>query len=369
MADIDAIVVGAGVIGLAIARELALAGRDVVVIESERTFGSVTSSRNSEVIHAGIYYPTDSLKAQLCVSGRQLLYRYCEERNVAFRRTGKLIVATSESQVGKLADLKRLAEANGVDDMEYWTQARVANAEPAVRCLEALFSPSTGIVDSHGLMLALIGDIEQAGGAIAYGSPFISAHRNRDGHHVVRTGGKEPSEVVTRELINAAGLAAQQVAGEIQDLPTKNVPPAFFARGCYFQLSSAVQPFRHLIYPMPEPGGLGVHATIDLAGQVRFGPDVEWIDQIDYKVDAARGDKFYAAVRDYWPDLPDDMLTPAYAGVRPKLGGPAATFADFVIQGPAETEVPGLACLFGIESPGLTASLAIAAYVRDLFDT
>ncbi len=362
MDRVDCVVIGAGVVGLAIARELAQEGREVVVLEAEDRIGTGVSSRSSEVIHAGIYYPTGSLKARLCVEGRRRLYAYCAERGVVARRVGKFIVATSRDQAGVLRNLYETALANGVDDIEICEPDRVRLEEPDLRCDAALFSPSTGIIDSAGYMLALRGDLEAASGAVAFGSPFLAARSGSEGF-VIEVGGETPSELACGVLVNAAGLHAVDVANRISGLNPGLVPKASFAQGAYFALSGRRTPFRHLIYPVPEPGGLGVHLTLDLGGEARFGPDVLWVDQPIYEVEASRGERFYDAIRRYWPALADGDLTFSYAGVRPKISGPGEPPADFLIQGPCETGVAGLVNLLGIESPGLTSSLAIASCV------
>ncbi|MFT3802564.1 MAG: NAD(P)/FAD-dependent oxidoreductase [Burkholderiaceae bacterium] len=359
--SIDCVVVGAGVVGLAVARAMALRGLETIVLESATLIGSETSSRNSEVIHAGIYYPKDSLKARLCVEGRRRLYRYCADRGVAHRRCGKFIVATSPDQLPGLQDVRSKALANGVDDLVELPLAQVRELEPALRCAGVLHSPSTGIVDSHGLMLALQGDLEAAGGMIAFASP-LQAARVEDGGFSLEVGGAEPMTVRARVLINSAGLHASTVARRIDGLAADLVPPTLYAKGCYFALAGRA-PFSRLIYPMPQAAGLGVHLTIDLGGQARFGPDVEWVDGIDYEVDPRRADGFYHEIREYWPELPDGALAPAYAGIRPKLQRPGEAARDFLFQGPADHGVAGLVNLFGIESPGLTSSLAIGEHV------
>jgi L-2-hydroxyglutarate oxidase LhgO len=355
------VVIGAGVVGLAIARALATAGRETLILEAADHMGSETSSRSSEVIHAGIYYPAGSLKARLCVSGRARLYSYCAEHGVEHRRLGKLIVASRESQIPALHELRARAAANGVDDLAWLDQAAVTALEPALDAVAALLSPSTGIIDSHGLMLAFLGDAEAAGAVLALCSPFAGGRVEPAGFHI-DVGGAAPMSLHCRHLVNAAGLGAQAVARSLQGLDPALVPERHLAKGNYFVLASSA-PFRHLIYPVPEPGGSGVHLTLDLAGRARFGPDVEWIDDIDYRVDPARAGRFYAAIRGYWPDLPDGALAPGYAGIRPKLRGPGGPPEDFLLQGPAAHRVPRLVNLFGIESPGLTASLAIADIV------
>jgi L-2-hydroxyglutarate oxidase LhgO len=361
---VEVVVIGAGVVGLAIGRALALAGREVLVLERERHFGTGTSSRNSEVIHAGLYYPTGSLKARLCVEGRRQLYAYCADRGVEHKRLGKLIVATRGEQIEALKSIHRRALANGVENCTLISAAESQRMEPQLACVAALHSRETGIVDSHGLMLALLGDLEAAGGTLACAAPFERAQPSGSGW-VVHTGGDAPFELAADWLVNAAGLHAQDVAAHIEPLDAAHIPRRFLARGCYFQLSGRA-PFSRLIYPVPVPGGLGVHLTLDLGGQARFGPDVEWIEAIDYTVDPRRADAFYAEVREYWPQLPDDSLAPAYAGIRPKLAGPGGPATDFVIAGPREHSVPGLVNLFGIESPGLTACLAIGTQVARL---
>jgi len=357
---VDTIVVGAGCVGLAVARRLALAGHDVVVIEESEAIGTGTSSRNSEVIHAGIYYAKDSLKARLCVKGRDMLYAYCESRGIPHKRIGKMIVATEAAEIPTLEDIGAKAWANGVGDLEWIEGARLAELEPNVRAVAAWLSPSTGIFDSHSYMLSLQGELEDRGGMVAFFSPVL-AGRVTDGGIELDIGGEAPMTLACTTLVNAAGLGAQRLAGRIDGLAAETVPPLYLARGHYFTLTGKC-PFNHLVYPVPVAGGLGTHSTVDLGGQVKFGPDVEWIDELEYTVDPARGDKFYGDIRRYWPGLPDGALQPGYAGIRPKLSGPDAGkyAADFVIQGPADHGVENLVNLFGIESPGLTSSLAIA---------
>ncbi len=361
MDRVDAVVVGAGVVGLACARALAARGLDCLILERHAAFGTETSARNSEVIHAGLYYASGSLKAALCVAGNRLLYDFCTSHGVAHRACGKLIVATSPAQEEKLAALRRQGESNGVGDLQMLTAAQAMALEPQLHCTAALLSPSTGIIDSHGLMLALLGDAQRDGASLALRSPLLAARVDRDGF-VLDIGGDEPLSLRAGILINAAGLSAPTLAGRIDGLPSAHVPPAFYAKGNYYALQGRA-PFTRLVYPLPEPGGLGVHLTLDLGGQARFGPDVEWVDAPNYAVDPRRADGFYAEVRRYWPGLPDDALVPAYAGVRPKIVGAGETAADFLIQGPASHGVAGLVNLFGIESPGLTSSLAIAESV------
>jgi len=361
---IDCVVVGAGVVGLAAARALAQAGHEVIILEAADLIGSETSSRNSEVIHAGIYYPQNSLKARLCVAGKQALYAYCDSHGVAYKRCGKLIVASDDSQWDTLRGIEQKAIANGVSDLRWLTPAQVAEREPALYCVAALLSPSTGIIDSHSLMLAYQGDAEEAGAMLALNSPVESGEIQDDGI-VLHVGGAEPMSILARSVVNSAGLYAGKLAHSIRGVPPDSIPPHYYAKGNYYTLSGR-SPFSCLIYPVPEQAGLGVHLSIDLGGQARFGPDVEWIESINYDVDPRRADVFYAAVRKYWPDLPDGALAPGYAGIRPKLQAPGEPAADFVIQGPATHGVPGLVNLYGIESPGLTASLAIAEAVRGL---
>ena len=364
MADaVDCVVVGAGVVGLAVARALALQGREVMVLESADAIGTGISSRNSEVIHAGIYYPTDSLKAKLCVRGRDMLYAYCTERNVPHRRCGKLLVATSPGQLSSLESIQARAQANGVLDLRWLGRHEAQAMEPALECVAALFSPSTGIVDSHALMLALQGDLEHAGGLVALNSPLALAECAQDAINLEAFDG---TRLRARTVVNAAGLHAPALARRFAGLGVDHVPHARCAKGSYFTLSGKA-PFSRLIYPVPEAAGLGVHLTLDLGGQAKFGPDVQWVDSPDdLLVDPARGDAFYAEVRKYWPALRDGALAPGYAGMRPKIHGPDEPAADFVIQGPSVHGIPGLVNLFGIESPGLTSSLAIAEHVAAL---
>ncbi|MEZ5668268.1 MAG: NAD(P)/FAD-dependent oxidoreductase [Alphaproteobacteria bacterium] len=362
MESVECVVVGAGVVGLAVARALAQAGREVVVVEAAETFGTGISSRNSEVVHAGIYYPADSLMARFCVAGRQALYAYCASRGVAHRRCGKLIVATSAAEAAQLDSIRRRALANGVDDLRALSAPDAQALEPALSCHGALLSPSTGIVDSHGYMLSLLGEAEDAGAAFAFNSP-VRAGRASEAGLALDIGGAEPMALGCRLLVNAAGLHAPAVAGLIVGMPPSLVPTPYYAKGNYFVLAGRA-PFAHLIYPVPVPGGLGTHLTLDMAGQAKFGPDVEWVDGIDYTVDPARAERFHAAIRRWWPGLPDGALQPGYAGIRPKIVPPAVAVQDFVVQGPDAHGVAGLINLFGIESPGLTASLALADHVR-----
>ena len=355
--DIECVVVGAGVVGLAVARALARAGREVVVVEAEDAIGTATSSRNSEVIHAGLYYPADSLKARFCVAGRQMLYAYCESHGVAHNRIGKLVVAHDEGEMPTLERIAGHARRNGVDDLRLLDRSAVAAMEPALDAHAALHSPSSGIVDVHALMLSLQGEAEDHGAVFALRSPVVSGTR-ADGEVVLEIGGDEPSRLSAKCVVNAAGLGAAALAARIDGLATP--PPAMaFAKGNYFSLSGKV-PFSRLIYPLPEPGGLGIHLTLDMGGRGRFGPDVEWIDAIEYSVDPARAVPFYAAIRRYWPDLPDGSLHADYSGIRPKIAGEAA--GDFLLDATSGN----LINLYGIESPGLTSSLAIAEEVLRL---
>lgn len=358
MDEVGAIVVGAGVVGLAVARALALAGHDVMILERERHFGTITSSRNSGVIHAGLYYPDDSLKAQLCVEGRHLLYRFCEERGVAHRRCGKLIIAASEAEFPALDAVMARGAAAGVDDLVRLGPDEARAIEPALVCTGAIHSPSTGIVDQHGLMLALLGEAEAHGAMLVCDAP-VDAIARVGTRWAVQVG---ETRLTAPILINAAGLGAQALARTIDALDPAYVPPLFLAKGCYFSYAGRV-PFSRLIYPVPGPASLGTHFTLDLGGQARFGPDIHWVDAIDYTVDPALKPEFLAAARRILPDAQEDRLQPAYAGIRPKLAGPGMATADFVLQGADVHGLGGLINLFGIESPGLTASMAIAARV------
>jgi L-2-hydroxyglutarate oxidase LhgO len=356
--EVEAVVVGAGVIGLAAARALALAGREVIVLERAWTIGFETSSRNSEVIHGGLYYPQGSLKARSCVEGRERLYPYCCDHGVPHARLGKLIVATEEAEIPGVEKIEQAARANGVSNLEWLSASQAQRLEPELRCVAALLSPSTGIIDSHALMLAYQGDAEASGAMVAFHSPVLSGRVRPDGFEI-EVGGDEPATIRCGTLVNAAGLYAPALARAIEGVPQETIPPAYFCRGVYFTLTGRT-PFTRLIYPTPVPGGLGVHITLDLGGQARFGPDVEWIETVDYNVDPRRGDGFYAAVRRYWPGLRDGALQPGYAGIRPKISGPGEPAADFLVQGPEAHGIPGLVNLYGIESPGLTASLPLA---------
>ncbi|MGK7863111.1 NAD(P)/FAD-dependent oxidoreductase [Falsiroseomonas sp. E2-1-a4] len=367
MDQVDCVVVGAGVVGLAVARALAQAGREVLVLDAAEGIGTETSSRNSEVIHAGIYYKAGSLMAKTCVAGKWKLYDYCESHGVPHRRCGKLIVATSQAEAEQLEGIRQRAAANGVDDLRFISGEEARAIEPSLSCTAALVSPSTGIIDSHAYMLALQGDAEDAGAMFAFHAPVL---RGRVvGQQIeLQVGGAEPMALSCNLLVNSAGLHAPGLARRIEGVPEAHIPGAFYAKGNYFSLTTK-SPFSRLIYPVPVPGGLGTHLTIDLGGQARFGPDVEWIDRIDYNVDPRRGELFYDSIRRWWPGLPDGALAPGYSGIRPKTVPKGAPGQDFVIQGPAVHGVPGLVNLFGIESPGLTASLAVAEEVMALVPT
>jgi L-2-hydroxyglutarate oxidase LhgO len=363
MEQVECVVIGAGVVGLAVARALALQGVEVLVLEAASAIGTGTSSRNSEVIHAGLYYQADSLKARLCVQGKHLLYEYCAARGIGHSRCGKLLVATSLAQVAQLHDVMARAARNGVDDLVMLSGAQARAMEPALACEAAVFSPSTGIVDSHALMLALQGDLENAGGMVALNSPLAGAVCVNGAIELTAGDGTRLSAT---KVVNAAGLTAPALAREFLGLAPQYVPGAWFAKGSYFTLAGRA-PFTHLIYPVPQAAGLGVHLTLDLGGQAKFGPDVQWVASPDeLTVDPARGEAFYAEVRKYWPGLQDGALIPGYAGIRPKIHAPEQPARDFLIQGPGDHGVPGLVNLFGIESPGLTSALAIGAHVAAL---
>lgn len=362
---LDVAVIGAGVVGLAVARAFTIQGREVAVFESEETYGTQTSSRGSGVIHAGIYYKSRSLKARLCVEGRDSLYEYCVENNVPHQRVGKIIVATSDDQIPTLEKLKERAKKNGVDDLETLTASDVKKLEPLISSVLGLLSPSTGIIDPHELMTSFKRDILRQNAWILLSSPILEG-KVQDSGILLSVGGREPTTILCRAVINCAGLKAQEVAHKIDGLAKGTVPPIYYAKGHYFELSGASS-FSHLVYPIPVPGGLGIHATLDLAGRARFGPDVKWVDKIDYSF-AARAEDFYPAIRKYYPGLPDGVLQAGYTGIRPKIAPPGSPEQDFMIKGPSDHGVPGLINLFGIESPGLTASLAIARHVASLLD-
>lgn len=366
----EVVVIGAGVVGLAVARALALAGREVVVLEKNARIGMEISARNSEVIHAGIYYPKNSLKAELCVRGRDLLYEFCGSRQVGHRRLGKLIVAAHAGQEQQLADLAHQAAGNGVSDLKPLSRSEIAALEPELSVAGGFFSPSTGIIDSHAYMLALLGDAEGAGASLALAANVTTIQAGSDGYRLLVDNAGETMTLKTRFLVNSAGLWAPRIASLIQNLDAQFVPPTFLAKGNYAILNVR-SPFQHLIYPLPEPGGLGVHLTLDMGGAARFGPDVEWlaIDDpaaIDYAVSLNLPTQFVSAIAEYWPKIAAEMLSPGYSGVRPKIGGPKDPNADFRIEGPKTHGLPGLINLFGIESPGLTASLAIAEKVTGM---
>jgi L-2-hydroxyglutarate oxidase LhgO len=371
MEQVDCVVVGAGVVGLAVAREMALQGRETILLEREDSFGTISSARNSEVIHAGIYYPKDSLKAKLCVEGNRLLYEYCRSHQVSTQPYGKLIVAADASQLDDLQAIMYKAQQNQVPDIKMISGSQAKILETQLQCEAAVLSASTGVVDSHGLMLSLLGGFEDAGGMVAYQSPLLSAKpigNHAEAGFELTIGGADGMKIQTKLLINCAGLSAPAIAQKIEGLSKDLIPKAYFAKGNYFSLSGK-SPFSHLIYPIPEPGGLGVHLTLDMGGQAKFGPDVEWLDieeesQINYTVDAKRGEGFYAAVRQYWPGLKDGALLADYSGVRAKIVPPNTPAGDFYFEGPQQHQLQGLFNLYGFESPGLTSCLAIAQHLE-----
>jgi L-2-hydroxyglutarate oxidase LhgO len=356
---VECIVIGAGVIGLAVARKMAMLGKEVLVLEEADAIGTVTSARNSEVIHAGLYYPEGSLKARLCVAGRAMMYDYLNERDITHQRCGKLIVATSTAEEEAMDAVLAKARINGVDDMVRISGADARAMEPDLVCTSALYSPSTGILDTHAYMLSLQGDAENRGATVAFLSTVTGGRIDNDKITLTVSGVDGTMELTCDILINSAGLGAQKIAAAISGFPADKVPPLRYAKGNYFTLAGKA-PFKHLVYPLPSNDGLGTHYTRDLGGQGRFGPDVEWVDELDYEVDPSRADGFYAAIRKYWPDLPDNALNPAYSGIRPKVQIPGQPPADFIIQDATTHGVKGMVNLFGIESPGLTSSLAIA---------
>jgi L-2-hydroxyglutarate oxidase LhgO len=358
---VDTIIVGAGVVGLALARDVAASGRSVILVERHEGFGRELSSRNSEVIHAGIYYAPGSLKAALSVRGRELLYAYMTERHVPYRKTGKLIVATENQQKPRLAELMSRAHANGVEDVTLVSSRQASALEPALRCVQALESPSTGIFDTHVFMARLAQDAKRLGAVLSFRTPFERAEKVKDGFDCW-TGGSEPARMFARVLINAAGLSAPSVARTVDAMPAEHVPRMWLAKGSYVRVRAKI-PFQRLIYPLPETGGLGIHLSWDLSGQGRAGPDLEWVDTLDFSVDASRIPSFRQAILRYWPSLPEDALVPDFASVRPKLHGPTQAPTDFLIQGQESHGVEGLIHLFGLESPGLTASLALAEHI------
>lgn len=360
---IDCIVIGAGVIGLAVARRMALAGLDVIVLEAEDQIGTHSSSRNSEVIHAGIYYPQVSLKARLCVAGKKALYEYCDDKNIPYQRIGKLIVASTAAEERKLRELQTKAALNGVTDLAWLSSGEIADMEPTIVASAALLSPSTGIIDSHALMLGLHADLEACGGSVVVRSRVSTISLDKDEFTITVDSAREV--VCCRHLVNAAGHQSLQVAACIGRIDPSSLPQGFMAKGHYYGYAGR-SPFSHLIYPLPVAGGLGIHATNDLGGDVRFGPDLTWVEEFDYGFDESRKPDIVAAIRNYFPDIDEEKLQPSYTGIRSKISGPGTVFADFSIQGPPEHGISGLVNLFGIESPGLTSSLAIADYVYAL---
>ena len=362
--QVDCAVIGAGVVGLAIAREFAIAGREVIVLEAAEAIGTHTSSRNSEVIHAGLYYPKGSLKARFCVAGKSMLYDYCAGHGVPHSNLGKIVVAVTEDEIDTLKSYVQKAEANEVMDLRWLSREALRELEPAIECVAGFMSPSTGIVDSHALMLAYQGDAENHGASMVLKSPIESGAVGSGGI-VLNVGGDEPISIACKTVVNSAGLFAQNVARSIEGVPASSIPPQYFAKAHYYTLSGK-PPFRRLVYPVASNAHLGVHVTVDMAGQIRFGPDVSWVDSVDYGFDHSREPLFYEAIRKYYPGLKDGQLQPGYTGIRPKVSGPKDAAADFIIRGPKDHGVDGLVNLYGIESPGLTASLAIAGHVKAL---
>jgi L-2-hydroxyglutarate oxidase LhgO len=364
MADVDAVIVGAGAVGLAIGRSLAVRGLSVIVLEKHAGFGEETSSRNSEVVHAGMYYPTGTLKARLCVAGARAIYEYCTPRGIAATPIGKLIVAPDANDVGPLEDLLARGNANGVEGMMMIDARAIKAREPEIDAQAAIYSPVSGIFDSHSYMLALLGDIEDHGGALARSTPFEGASYKGGAWHV-RTGGAAPTTVSATHLILSAGLWSTHAAKRVEGLDMDHIPETFYARGNYFRYGGKA-PFKHLIYPMPGATGLGIHVTPDMSGHARFGPDVQFIEAIDYRVDESRKQAFVDSIKAYWPSLDPDLLHPDYSGIRPKIGNAVKGFEDFKISGPEVHGLEGLITLFGIDSPGLTSSFAIGGYVADM---
>jgi L-2-hydroxyglutarate oxidase LhgO len=362
--QVDCVVIGAGVVGLATARALALSGREVLVLETEGAIGTGISSRNSEVIHAGIYYPTGTLKARLCVAGKKLLYEYIEHKGVEHRRLGKLILATSAEEVPALKKYEAQALANGVDDLRWPSAEEIRDLEPSVHSVAGLLSPSSGIIDSHGLMLGFRADLELGGGIVALNCTVVGGEL-RENAVVLEIDGDSRLSLLARTVVNCAGLYAQTVSSKLKGVAPSSIPTRFLAKGHYFSMTGRA-PFRRLVYPLANAAGLGTHVTLDLAGNARFGPDVQWLDEVDYCFDDARKDEFLRAIRLYYPDMDESRLQPAYTGIRPKLSGPGQPAADFCIRGPAEHSHQPYVALYGIESPGLTASMAIGEHVLGL---
>lgn len=358
---IDVAVIGAGVVGLAIARKFAKSGREVLVLESCDAIGTATSSRNSEVIHAGIYYPRGSLKAELCVQGREMLYEYCQSHGINHKKVGKLIVASDEAQTSDLEQLYQTGIKNGVCDLTLLDAKELSAMEPKLKAVRGIHSPSTGLIDSHALMLSLQGDIENAGGVVAFKSPVIGGQIEDDGV-VLSIGGADPMNITCNTVINSAGHGAWDIANAIDGIDKKTIPPHHMAKGNYFLLQGPA-PFSRLIYPLPGSASLGIHYTLDLGGQGRFGPDVEWIESMDYSVDPARADSFYASIKNYWPDIKDGSLTPGYSGIRPKVQAQGEQASDFIFEATPEGNIINL---YGIESPGLTSCLSIAEKVFEM---
>jgi len=362
---VEYIIIGAGVIGLAIARQIALSGRDILIIEGAKTIGSGISARNSEVIHAGIYYPKDSLKAKFCVRGKELLYQYAKNHNIEHNNCGKILVATNDAQTDRLEGIKTQAANNGVLDLELITSSAAKSLENSLSCKAALFSPSTGIIDAHAFMLSLLGEVEDNGGSCSFLSKVERITPSDSGFTLNINCQGEDITIRAKNVINAAGLSAVKIAENIASFPKDKCPEQRYAKGNYFKLTGK-HDFKHLIYPLPQEAGLGIHLTLDLAGQVRFGPDVEWVDRPDYNVNTARKDDFYKAIRSYIPTLPDNSLIPDYCGIRPKIFFDDKPYTDFLIQDEKDHGIARLINLFGIESPGLTASLAIAEYIDEM---